>query len=45
MTISEIKRREAELREEQDSMAGLVVAIICSFGTLGFGLLAWSVLL
>ena len=44
MTLTEIRHRETEQRESCDRMAGLVVAIICSFATFTAAVLVLAVL-
>lgn len=44
MTRQSIRERQAEIREDYDRMAGLMVAVICAGITLSIGLLIGAAL-
>lgn len=44
MTSMQIRLQAAEIREQNDHMAGLMVAFVCAFGTFSAVLLAMAAL-
>lgn len=44
MTTADFRIQQAEIREDYDRMAGLVVAFICSIATASMALIAWGLL-
>lgn len=44
MTSIQIRLQTAEIREQNDRMAGLIVAFVCAFGTFSAALLALAAL-
>lgn len=44
MSTDEFRTGQAEVREQYDRMAGLLVAVLCSVGCISIGLITWGLL-